>query len=63
MTERLFWQDPYAREFEAKVLEVRPKGEHFEVILDKTLFYPTSGGQPHDTGRLNEAQVLDVYEE
>ena len=62
MTKRLFWEDPYAKRFEARVLEVRPKGKHYEVRLDQTLFYPTSGGQPHDTGRLGEARVLDVYE-
>jgi len=62
VTKRLFWEDPYAKRFEARVLEVRPKGRHYEVRLDQTLFYPTSGGQPHDTGRLGEARVLDVYE-
>ena len=62
MTKRLFWEDPYARRFEARVLEVRPKGKRYEVRLDQTLFYPTAGGQPHDTGRLGEARVLDVYE-
>jgi len=62
VTKRLYWEDPYARRFEARVLEVRPKGRRYEVRLDRTLFYPTSGGQPHDTGRLGEARVLDVYE-
>ncbi len=62
MTRRLYWEDSYAKRFLARVLEVRPRGEHFEVILDQTLFYPTSGGQPHDTGHLGEARVLDVYE-
>jgi len=57
MTEKLFWQDAYLREFEAKVLEIRGK----EIILDKTVFYARSGGQPGDTGELNGIKVLDTY--
>jgi len=57
MTEKLFWQDAYLREFEAKVLEIRGK----EIILDKTAFYARSGGQPGDTGELNGIKVLDTY--
>jgi len=59
MTERLYWQDPYAKEFTARVVRRTPKG----VVLDRTLFYPTSGGQPHDTGTLNGVRVIDVTEE
>ncbi len=45
-TRRIFHEDPYARRFEANVLGVR--GEY--VVLDATAFYPTGGGQQHDTG-------------
>ncbi len=62
MTERLFWADPYLRDFEATVLDVRPAGERCEVVLDRTAFYPTSGGQMHDTGLLGGAPVEDVVE-
>jgi len=57
MTEKLFWRDPYLKEFEAKVIEIRDK----EVILDRTAFYARSGGQPGDTGEINGIRVLDTY--
>ncbi|RUM46759.1 MAG: alanine--tRNA ligase [Hyperthermus sp.] len=59
-TQLLFHQDPYMREFEAKILGVR--GVY--VVLDKTAFYPTGGGQLHDTGKITvcgiEARVVRV---
>jgi alanyl-tRNA synthetase len=62
MTERLYMERPASYSFEASVAAVRgPKGRP-EVRLDATLFYPTSGGQPHDTGFLDEARVVDVVE-
>lgn len=63
MTERLYWADAYLREFEARVLEVRALGERWGVVLDRTAFYPTSGGQLHDTGLLADQMVEDVAEE
>ncbi len=62
MSERLFWQDPYATRFEATVTRAWEEGGRFLVELDRTLFYPTSGGQPHDTGTLGGVRVLDVFE-
>ena len=62
MTERLYYTDSFLREFDAQALECKPAGERFEVVLDRTAFYPASGGQPHDTGRLGEAEVLEVFE-
>src|ERR1700682_1592082 len=38
-------------------------GSLWRVNLDRTAFYPTSGGQPHDTGRLGDARVVDVLDE
>ncbi len=55
-TELLFYQDPYLREFEARVLGV----EGGWVILDRTAFYPEGGGQEADRGELNGVKVLDV---
>ena len=49
-TELLYFNDSYLREFNAKVLEVKD-GKYAE--LDKTIFYPSGGGQPHDTGVMN----------
>ncbi|KUO73606.1 MAG: hypothetical protein APF77_15415 [Clostridia bacterium BRH_c25] len=61
-TERLYNNDPYLKEFEAKILEVLPFEDKYGIILDRTAFYPEGGGQPYDTGYLNEASVLQVIE-
>jgi alanyl-tRNA synthetase len=53
MTERLYYQDPFLHEFEGEITEVVPAAEingRHGVFLDRTAFYPTSGGQLHDTG-------------
>jgi alanyl-tRNA synthetase len=61
MTERLYYNDCYLREFPARVIEVSEDGRR--VFLDRTAFYPTSGGQPFDVGALGGAAVLDVVDE
>ncbi len=48
------------QEFSARILERLTIDAKPAVILDRTAFYPTSGGQPHDTGRLGSARVLRV---
>lgn len=53
MTERLFLVDPYLAEADARVVAHTPEGG---VVLDRTLFYPTGGGQPGDSGRLDWGQ-------
>lgn len=60
MTERLYHADAGRTTFEARVIERPDTFGRPAVILDKTAFYPTSGGQPHDRGRLNEVEVVDV---
>ena len=62
MTERLYYTDSYLAEFDATVAHVAPHGTHLFLKLDRTAFYPTSGGQPFDTGTLNGARVIDVIE-
>ena len=54
MTERLYYDDAYLWEFDGTVTAVRPgkKQGTWEVALDRSAFYPTSGGQPFDTGKL-----------
>jgi alanyl-tRNA synthetase len=75
-TKRLYYDDAFAREFTAQVLSCEPEGAAapenpegpppgalWRAKLDRTAFYPTSGGQPHDIGRLGDARVVDVLDE
>jgi alanyl-tRNA synthetase len=68
MTERLYYDDPYLARFTACVVEQLQFEGRPAVVLDRTAFYPTGGGQPHDTGILKDAHspdgipVVDVIE-
>lgn len=62
MTEKLFYEDSHMTEFTARVEMCRKKGEYFEVVLDRTAFFPEGGGQYADTGCLGDVRVLDVQE-
>ena len=63
MTDKLYYNDPYTLEFFAEIKEVKTFEQNkYSVILDKTYFYPTSGGQPFDTGTINNIKVIDVFE-
>ena len=62
-TERLYYNDPYLLEFDARVVETRPTGDKVGIVLDKTAFYPTSGGQPNDLGTLNDVALVDCVED
>ncbi len=61
MTERLYYHDAYATEFHARVISRSADG--LRVSLDRTAFYPTSGGQQFDVGLLNDTPVVDVVDE
>jgi alanyl-tRNA synthetase len=66
MTDRLYYQDSYLTEFRARVVEVSPDAvspDRQRVYLDRTAFYPTSGGQPFDTGQLGGLNVVEVIDE
>ena len=63
MTDRLYYTDPYLRAFDATVDRVEERDGRVVVTLDRTAFYPTSGGQPFDTGLLGGSRVLDVVDE
>jgi len=60
MTERLYYTDSYLTEFRALVVE---RAEGNRIYLDRTAFYPTSGGQPFDTGFIAGVPVVDVIDE
>jgi alanyl-tRNA synthetase len=63
MTDRLYYRDSFLAEFDARVLSSTPSGDRQLVRLDRTAFYPDSGGQPFDTGRLAHVAVLEVSED
>lgn len=62
-TRRLYYEDAARTEFDADVLERRVLEGRPAVVLDRTCFYPESGGQPADLGTLGEADVLGVIED
>ena len=62
MTEKLYYQNPYLFEFDARVLACRPEKGGYAIILDRTAFYPEGGGQLTDLGFLNEIPVSFVKE-
>ena len=62
MTERLYYRDSFLREFDARVESCEQEGERWKVVLDRTAFYPASGGQPHDLGKLNGVPVIEVVD-
>ena len=58
-TDLLYLRDSYLQRFEARVIDVRDGA----IALDRTAFYPTGGGQPHDTGTIGDLEVTDVRKE
>ena len=56
MTRKLYWEDPYSKEFVAEVVSIEGEG----VVLDQTLFYPRGGGVACDTGTLNMSKVQET---
>jgi len=62
MTARIYYAEPSCRTFDAVVVRALDYEGRPGVILDRTAFYPTSGGQPYDTGRLGAARVLETLD-
>ena len=62
MTEKLYYSDPFLKEFTATVLSCEQGKNGWQVVLDRTAFYPEGGGQPTDFGTLGGAHVTDVRE-
>ncbi|MGN1001952.1 MAG: alanyl-tRNA editing protein [Oscillospiraceae bacterium] len=61
-TEKLYYENVYLRAFTARVLSCAKGGKGWEVVLDRSAFYPEGGGQPGDTGVLGGVRVLDTRE-
>lgn len=62
-TEKIYYDDQYKQSFKTNLVKQDQNEDgRLYVVLEKTAFYPTGGGQPHDTGTLNDVQVYDVEE-
>ena len=61
-TEKLYYADPFLKEFTATVLTCEAGKKGFLVTLDRTAFYPEGGGQPTDQGTMNGLAVTEVHE-
>ena len=62
MTDKLFYKDSYIRKFTAQVQSCTPTEGGYEILLDRTAFFPEGGGQYADTGTLNGVKISDVQE-
>lgn len=63
MTEKIYYNDAYAQDFSATVLESLRIDGRPVAVLDRTCFYPESGGQPWDVGFLGDRRVVEVVEQ
>src|ERR1041384_2519716 len=64
VTERLYYADSHLIEFDARVVDVTDRVSGWTaVVLDRTAFYPTGGGQPSDTGTLNGSRVVECIDD
>lgn len=62
MTEKLYYENAYISTFEAEVISCTKADKVYEVILDRTAFFPEGGGQPGDRGFIGEAKVIDTID-
>ncbi|MBQ3016561.1 MAG: hypothetical protein IJD79_07260 [Clostridia bacterium] len=62
MTEKLYYIDAYIKEFDATVVSVEQNEKGYDIVLDKTAFFPEGGGQYSDKGFIDDAEIYDVQE-
>jgi alanyl-tRNA synthetase len=62
-TQRLYYNDSALLEFDAEIVSISPFRNGYAVVLDRTAFYPTSGGQPNDLGTIGGIPLLDCIED
>jgi alanyl-tRNA synthetase len=62
VSKRLYYTDSHLLNFESRVVESGVLNGRPFVVLDESAFYPTTGGQPHDTGSLGDRRVIDVID-
>lgn len=62
MTDKLFYKSVTDSEFEAEVKSCLKTEKGYQIILDRTLFYPEGGGQPADNGIIGNAEIYDVQD-
>ncbi|MDA3730632.1 DHHA1 domain-containing protein [Niameybacter massiliensis] len=60
---KLYYENPYQKNFTAEILEIVEKDNAYHIVLDQTTFYPEGGGQPSDTGMIEDCPVSYVYED
>lgn len=64
LTERIYLENPYLRNIEARIVEKKYMNNRYYVKTNKTIFYPNlAGGQPGDRGTINGVEVIDTYED
>lgn len=64
MTEKIYLENPYLRQIEARITEKKYMNNKYYIKTNKTIFYPNlAGGQPGDKGTINGVEVLDTYED
>ncbi|MGF3106089.1 alanyl-tRNA editing protein [Rossellomorea sp. DUT-2] len=62
MTVKQYYQDAYMKTFQTSIQDQRQDDSGWYVVLEETAFYPTGGGQPHDTGTLKDKRIINVEE-
>lgn len=62
MTQKLYYEDQYIKDFSAEILKIIEKDNEFHIQLDRTAFFPGGGGQPFDIGNIEDSIITNVYE-